>query len=59
MTTWKQVWQSDASNPPLTTIFLLFRFELGMPCIDGKPREFAMQDEFAAATKKTFPRVKV
>eukprot|EP00051_Salpingoeca_urceolata_P035054 m.27944 g.27944 ORF g.27944 m.27944 type:complete len:401 (-) comp8677_c0_seq1:65-1267(-) len=28
----------------------------GMPCKDGKPQEFKFQDEFAKATKATFPK---
>lgn len=31
----------------------------GMPCIDGIPQEFAMQDAFANATKQTFPGARV
>ena len=31
----------------------------GMPCIDGVPQEFAHQDAFADATKKTFPEARV
>lgn len=31
----------------------------GMPCVDGVPQEFAAQDAFAAATKKTFPDSRV
>lgn len=30
-----------------------------MPCIDGIPQEFAMQDAFTLEVKKTFPRSKV
>jgi len=31
----------------------------GMPCIDGIPKEFQMQDEFALKLKKKFPDVRV
>jgi hypothetical protein len=31
----------------------------GMPCVNGLPREFEMQDEFARQTKTTFPRTRV
>lgn len=30
-----------------------------MPCINGIPQEFAMQDAFTLQVKKTFPRAKV
>ena len=31
----------------------------GMPCVNGKPQEFANQDEYAALQKQRFPRIKV
>ena len=31
----------------------------GLPCVDGKPSEYAQQDEFAKATKARFPAAKV
>ena len=30
-----------------------------MPCVDGQPREFAMQDDLANWTKATFPGSRV
>jgi hypothetical protein len=36
-----------------------YHTQQGMPCINGRPQEFEMQDAFAIATKKAFPGTRV